>query len=40
MHPYIGILDPLDTLSAAMAIRKECEGVAGNLIEERIVVPA
>ncbi|MEP7002163.1 MAG: hypothetical protein ABI969_16870 [bacterium] len=40
MHPHISILDTLDSLAAAMAIRKEREGVAGNLIEERIVVAA
>ena len=37
---HVGILDALDALPAAMAMRKERERVAGNLVEQGIVVPA
>ena len=40
MYPDIRVLDALDALSAAMAMRKEREGVARDLIEDRIVMPA
>ena len=37
---HVGIFDTLDALAAAMAMRKERERVAGNLVEQGIVVPA
>ncbi len=42
LHVYsdVRIFNPLNALSAAMAMRKERERVACDLIEDRIVVPA
>ena len=37
---HVGIFDTLDALAAAMAMRKERERVASNLVEQGIVVPA
>ncbi|MEO8624145.1 MAG: hypothetical protein ABI625_23900 [bacterium] len=39
VHPYISILDAFDPLTTPVAMRKEREGVAGDLIEDWIVVP-
>ena len=40
VYPDVRIFNPLNALSAAMAMRKERERVACDLIEDRIVVPA
>ena len=38
VHPYIGILEPDDLLAAPMAVRKQGEGIARELVQNRIVV--
>jgi hypothetical protein len=40
VYPDVRVLDSLDALPAATAMGKEREGVARDLIENRIVVPA
>ena len=40
MHTDVGVLDALDEPSAAVAVRKEREGVARDLIEDRVAVTA
>lgn len=38
MDPHIRILEALDLSSAPVTIREEREGVARNLLEDRVVV--
>jgi hypothetical protein len=40
MDPDIRILEPFNLLPAAMAVREQGEGVAGDLVQDRIVVVA
>ena len=40
MHADVGVLEVFDTQAAAMAMRKERERVARDLVENRIVVSA
>ena len=40
VHPDVRVLDTRNAASAAMAMRKEREGVARDLIKDWIVVPA
>jgi hypothetical protein len=40
VDPHVRILEPLDLPSASMAVREEGEGVAGDLVEDRVVVAA
>ena len=38
MHPDIRVLEPRDLLPAQVALRKQGEGIAGNLVQDRVVV--
>ncbi len=40
VNPHIGVLEPLDAESAAVAMREERERVARNLFEDGVVVVA
>jgi hypothetical protein len=40
MYTNVGILEPLYLLATQMAMRKEREGIACNLFENRVVVPS
>lgn len=40
VDPYVRVLESLDPQPAALAVRKEGEGIAGDLLENRIVVMA
>lgn len=40
VDPHVRVLEPLDPLPAALAVRKEAERIAGDLLENRIVVMA
>ena len=39
-HSHVRILELLDARAAAMAVRKECVRLAGNLLDERVAVTA
>ena len=40
VDPHVGVLESLDFLPAAMTVREERECIAGDLLEDRIVVVA
>ena len=40
VNPDVRVLEPCDALAAAVAVRKQLEGVAGDLIQDGIVVMA
>ena len=39
-HSHVRILELLDARAAAVAVRKECVHLAGNLLDERVAVTA
>ena len=39
-HAHVRILELLDARAAAVAVRKECVRLAGNLLDERVAVTA
>ena len=40
VHPDVGILETRDPRATPTAVRKQCERVASELLEDRIVVAA
>ena len=40
VDPYVCVLEASDLLPTPMALREEREGVAGDLLEDRIIVMA
>ena len=40
VHAHVGILEPLDRLTAAVTLREHREHVAGELFQLRVVGPA